>query len=51
MTGSKKSSGPSIGPMASVVAGLAVTLLTIQGFVINRAAGIENPVWAPHGAK
>lgn len=26
---------------------LAVVLLTIQGFVINRAAGIDYPVWAP----
>lgn len=26
---------------------LAVVLLTIQGFIINRAAGIDYPVWAP----
>jgi hypothetical protein len=29
---------------------LAVVLLTIQGFVINRAAGIDYPVWAPRRA-
>jgi CBS-domain-containing membrane protein len=27
---------------------LAVVLLTVQGFVINRAAGIDYPIWAPH---
>jgi CBS-domain-containing membrane protein len=26
---------------------LAVVLLTVQGFVINRAAGIDYPIWAP----
>ncbi len=26
---------------------LAVILLTIQGFIINRAAGIDYPVWGP----
>jgi CBS-domain-containing membrane protein len=26
---------------------LAVVLLTVQGFVINRAAGIDYPTWAP----
>lgn len=26
---------------------LAVVLLTVQGFVINRTAGIDYPVWAP----
>jgi hypothetical protein len=26
---------------------LAVVLLTVQGFIINRAAGIDYPVWAP----
>lgn len=30
---------------------LAVVLLTVQGFVINRAAGIDYPVWAPKAAK
>jgi CBS-domain-containing membrane protein len=29
---------------------LAVVLLTIQGLVINRAAGIDYPVWAPRRA-
>ena len=26
---------------------VAVVLLTVQGFVINRAAGIDYPIWAP----
>ena len=26
---------------------LAVVLLTLQGFVINRAAGIDYPAWGP----
>ncbi len=26
---------------------LAVALLVVQGFVINRLAGIDYPVWAP----
>lgn len=26
---------------------LAVVILTVQGFVINRAAGIDYPMWAP----
>jgi CBS-domain-containing membrane protein len=26
---------------------LAVVLLTVQGFIINRAAGIDYPVWGP----
>jgi CBS-domain-containing membrane protein len=26
---------------------LAVVILTVQGFVINRAAGIDYPIWAP----
>ena len=29
---------------------LAVVLLVVQGFVINRLAGIEYPVWAPRPA-
>lgn len=28
---------------------VAVFLLVVQGFVINRSAGIEYPVWAPRG--
>ncbi len=28
---------------------LAVALLTVQGFVINRLAGLDYPVWAPRG--
>ncbi len=28
---------------------LAVVLLVIQGFVINRLAGLDYPVWAPRG--
>ncbi|MEZ5169276.1 MAG: HPP family protein [Acidimicrobiia bacterium] len=34
-------------PWQLVVLMLAVVLLTIQGFVINRLAGIDYPVWAP----
>lgn len=30
-----------------VVLMVAVLLLTAQGFVINRAAGIDYPIWAP----
>lgn len=26
---------------------LAVVALTVQGYVINRAAGIDYPIWAP----
>jgi len=26
---------------------LAVALLTVQGYVINRAAGIDYPRWSP----
>lgn len=28
-------------------AALAVVLLTVQGFVINRVAGIDYPMWRP----
>jgi CBS-domain-containing membrane protein len=34
-------------PEQLVVLMLAVLLLVVQGFVINRAAGIPYPVWAP----
>lgn len=34
-------------PFQLAVLMLAVVLLTIQGFVINRAAGIDYPIWAP----
>lgn len=34
-------------PVDLAVLMLAVALLTVQGFVINRAAGIDYPVWAP----
>ncbi|MCZ7531511.1 MAG: HPP family protein [Acidimicrobiia bacterium] len=34
-------------PWQLAVLMLAVVLLTIQGFVINRMAGIDYPVWAP----
>ncbi|MBA3947863.1 MAG: HPP family protein [Herpetosiphonaceae bacterium] len=27
---------------------LAVVLLVVQGFVINRLAGLDYPIWAPH---
>jgi CBS-domain-containing membrane protein len=30
---------------------LAVALLVVQGFVINRLAGIDYPLWAPRGAQ
>ena len=30
-----------------VVLMVAVVLLVVQGFVINRAAGIDYPVWSP----
>jgi len=29
---------------------LAVVVLTVQGYVINRAAGIDYPLWAPRKA-
>jgi CBS domain-containing membrane protein len=32
-----------------VVLMLAVTLLVVQGFLINRLAGIDYPIWAPRG--
>jgi hypothetical protein len=34
----------------SVLCGRAVVLLVAQGFVINRLAGIDYPVWAPRSA-
>lgn len=34
-------------PEQLVVLMVAVLLLVVQGFVINRAAGIDYPVWAP----
>jgi CBS domain-containing membrane protein len=34
-------------PEQLLVLMLAVVLLTVQGFVINRLAGIPYPVWAP----
>ena len=34
-------------PFQLTVLMVAVVLLTVQGFVINRAAGIDYPVWAP----
>jgi CBS-domain-containing membrane protein len=34
-------------PSQLAVLMLAVVLLTVQGFVINRAAGIDYPVWRP----
>lgn len=34
-------------PSELVVLMVAVVLLTVQGFVINRLAGIDYPVWAP----
>jgi CBS-domain-containing membrane protein len=34
-------------PTQLAVLMLAVVLLTLQGFVINRAAGIDYPVWRP----
>ncbi len=34
-------------PFQLAVLMLAVVLLTIQGFVINRTAGIDYPTWAP----
>ena len=34
-------------PEQLVVLMLAVVLLVVQGFVINRLAGIPYPVWAP----
>jgi CBS-domain-containing membrane protein len=37
-------------PQQIAVLMLAVLLLVIQGFVINRAAGIDYPVWAPKRA-
>jgi hypothetical protein len=33
-----------------VLCGRAVVLLVAQGFVINRLAGIDYPVWAPRSA-
>ncbi len=34
-------------PVDLAVLTLAVVLLTIQGFVINRLAGIDYPTWSP----
>jgi CBS-domain-containing membrane protein len=34
-------------PTQLAVLMLAVVLLTVQGFIINRAAGIDYPVWRP----
>lgn len=34
-------------PLQLAVLMLAVVALTIQGFIINRAAGIDYPAWAP----
>ncbi len=34
-------------PVDLAVLMLAVVLLTIQGFVINRLAGIDYPTWSP----
>ncbi|MDZ7733224.1 MAG: HPP family protein [Acidimicrobiia bacterium] len=34
-------------PEQLLVLMLAVVLLTLQGYVINRAAGIDYPRWAP----
>jgi CBS-domain-containing membrane protein len=34
-------------PSQLAVLMLAVVLLTVQGFVINRVAGIDNPAWRP----
>lgn len=35
-------------PLKLAVLMFAVFLLVVQGFVINRLAGIDYPVWAPH---
>jgi CBS-domain-containing membrane protein len=37
-------------PRQLVVLMFAVVLLVVQGFVINRAAGIDYPVWSPRTA-
>jgi CBS-domain-containing membrane protein len=34
-------------PRQLVILMIAVLLLVVQGFIINRVAGIEYPVWAP----
>jgi CBS-domain-containing membrane protein len=35
-------------PRQLVILMIAVVLLVVQGFVINRLAGIDYPVWSPH---
>jgi CBS-domain-containing membrane protein len=35
-------------PWQLVVLMLAVTLLVVQGFAINRLAGVDYPAWAPN---
>jgi CBS domain-containing membrane protein len=36
-----------VAPEKLLILMIAVVLLTVQAFVINRAAGIDYPVWSP----